>query len=191
MWGAFMLRSGRFLSALIALLMAPIINGAYAAPQVDVTPEQLFEMALTAYEKQQYEFARAFFDRACTGGQTGGCFNMGLMTDYGVGGPEDRALARTYYKKACEGGVGEGCFYLANMMYKGEGGEENRKAARVFFYEACGLGGVKSCFLFAEMLDRGEGGSEDKPLAQAYYSKACESGFEIACETLMSTEGVY
>ncbi len=155
-------------------------------PEIDPVQvaKDAFKYGMQAYEYEKYEFARAYFNKACKGGQPGGCFNLGLMLENGVGGPEQLQTARILYKAACDGDMGEGCYYLANMETKGTGGPMDTMAARAHYGEACGLGGIKSCTRYADMLAKGEGGSIDLEQAAVYYDKACKKNYKVACKAL-------
>jgi len=48
-------------------------------------------------------------EKGCAAGDTFGCFNLGVLYEYGNEVPQDKARASGYYKRACERGDTEAC----------------------------------------------------------------------------------
>lgn len=60
------------------------------------------------------ERARLLWERACAGGNSQSCSNLGLMHNNGDGVPKDRIKARAYLKQACDLGLPTACRVLSN-----------------------------------------------------------------------------
>ncbi|MBM4127742.1 MAG: sel1 repeat family protein, partial [Nitrospira sp.] len=54
--------------------------------------------------KQDSIHAVELFRKACDGGDTKGCFNLGWMYDEGNGVKQDSFEAVAFYRKGCDGG---------------------------------------------------------------------------------------
>ncbi len=63
---------------------------------------------------QNYTNARVLWSKACEKGNAVGCYNIGLMYDYGDGVESDRKTADYFYKKACNMGSDRGCYDYVN-----------------------------------------------------------------------------
>ncbi|WP_244756898.1 tetratricopeptide repeat protein, partial [Helicobacter pylori] len=49
-------------------------------------PEELFNLGMLSYDKQDFSKARKYFEKACDlNNGDGGCFNLGLLYEYGQG----------------------------------------------------------------------------------------------------------
>jgi hypothetical protein len=60
-------------------------------------------------EPKDVKRAVEVYQKACDGGETFGCANLGWMYDYGKGVSKDKKRAVALYQKACEGGDQWGC----------------------------------------------------------------------------------
>ena len=60
--------------------------------------------------------ALALFQKACEGGDSGGCFNLGVIYDYGVAVKPSETKALALYRKACEGGYQKACGNYAKLL---------------------------------------------------------------------------
>jgi TPR repeat protein len=72
-------------------------------------PVGCFNVALNHASRENYILAAAFFDRACEGGDAGGCYELGLLYDDAKGVPFDSDRAAALYRRACEGGFAKAC----------------------------------------------------------------------------------
>lgn len=61
---------------------------------------------LSAYETDKYQ-------KACDGGDAGGCFNLGVSYAKGLGMKQDYFKAKELFGKACDGGYAGGCYNYA------------------------------------------------------------------------------
>ena len=58
---------------------------------------------------KDYAKAVTLFQKACDGGDMGGCSSLGWMYGNGHGVAKDYAKAVTLYQKACKGGADDAC----------------------------------------------------------------------------------
>lgn len=59
--------------------------------------------------QHHYTTARVFWAKACDNGNAEGCYNLGMMYDYGDGVNEDRHTASSFYIQACDLGNDLAC----------------------------------------------------------------------------------
>ena len=77
-----------------------------------------FGEGLKAFEQQDYQKARKFYEKACNGGDASGCFNLGELYRTGEGVPQDFSKAKELYKKACDEGLEVGCEKYHSLKQK-------------------------------------------------------------------------
>lgn len=61
------------------------------------------------HKKQDYLKAMKFYTKSCDGGDTEGCYNLGIMYLNGQGVKQSNSKARELFGKACDGGHIDGC----------------------------------------------------------------------------------
>ena len=62
-------------------------------------------MLMTGLNASSFEESK----KACDGGETAGCLNLGNMYYQGEGVRQSNDIAQVYYGKACDGGNARGC----------------------------------------------------------------------------------
>ncbi|WQY58563.1 sel1 repeat family protein [Helicobacter pylori] len=72
-------------------------------------PEELFNLGMLSYDKQDFSKARKYFERACGLNNGVGCKNLGFLYEYGEGVEKDLTKAAYFYSKACKLGSQEAC----------------------------------------------------------------------------------
>lgn len=72
-------------------------------------PEELFNLGMLSYDKQDFSKARKYFEKACDLNNGWGCSNLGVLYEYGQGVEKDLTKATQYASKACKLGVQEIC----------------------------------------------------------------------------------
>ncbi len=108
-------------------------------------PEELFDLGMLSYDKQDFSKARKYFEKACELKDGGGCFNLGRLYYYGEGVEKDLIKATYFYSKACELKESFGCGALAVLYINGQGVEKNLTKADQYFSKACKLGNQEAC----------------------------------------------
>ncbi len=79
------------------------------------TPEELFNLGMLSYDKQDFSKARKYFEKACDLKDSRGCGALGLLYENGEGVEKDLIKAAQFYSKACDLKDGRGCFNLGTL----------------------------------------------------------------------------
>jgi len=88
----------------------------------------------------------AWAEKACTGKYAGGCVELALLFERGLGGKKrDLKEALTYQIKACDLDSAIGCNNVGLMMEKGLGIAKNPERAAESYARACKLGLEEAC----------------------------------------------
>ncbi len=78
-------------------------------------PEELFNLGMLSYDKQDFSKARKYFERACDLNISGGCGALGDLYDDGKGVEKDLIKAAYFYSKACKLGYQLACEMLKEL----------------------------------------------------------------------------
>lgn len=105
----------------------------------------LLEQKLLPDEKRDRKGARIAYEKGCRLGNAVGCGNLGIMQEWGSGGPADLAGAFANYDKACELRLASACAAMARMHAGGKGTVTSPSLAAAYRQRACELGDEKSC----------------------------------------------
>lgn len=105
----------------------------------------LLEQKLLPDEKRDRKGARAAYEKACRLGSAVGCGNLGIMQEWGNGGPPDMAGAFASYDKACEMRLASACAAMARMHASGKGTVASPSLGAAYLHRACELGDARSC----------------------------------------------
>ncbi|WQZ86441.1 sel1 repeat family protein [Helicobacter pylori] len=108
-------------------------------------PEELFDLGMLSYDKQDFSKARKYFEKACELKEGLGCFNLGALYYNGKGVEKDLTKAAYFYSKACDLKEGMGCGNLGVLYYNGDGVKRDSKKADQYFSKACKLGNQEAC----------------------------------------------
>ncbi|WQZ40453.1 sel1 repeat family protein [Helicobacter pylori] len=108
-------------------------------------PEELFNLGMLSYDKQDFSKARKYFERACDLNNGGGCNGLGVLYKDGQGVEKNLTKASQYFSKACELNNGWGCNNLGDSYQNGEGVEKDLTKATYFYSKACKLGEQLAC----------------------------------------------
>ncbi|MGT0108165.1 tetratricopeptide repeat protein [Helicobacter pylori] len=65
-------------------------------------PEELFNLGMLSYDKQDFSKARKYFEKACGLNNGGECSNLGVLYYNGDGVKQDSKKATTLFEKACK-----------------------------------------------------------------------------------------
>ncbi|WQT14119.1 SEL1-like repeat protein [Helicobacter pylori] len=72
-------------------------------------PEELFDLGMLSYDKQDFSKARKYFGRACGLNNGGGCGALGVLYYNGQGVEKNLTKAAQYISKACKLGDQKAC----------------------------------------------------------------------------------
>ncbi|MBM2777718.1 sel1 repeat family protein [Helicobacter pylori] len=114
-------------------------------------PEELVDLGMLSYDKQDFSKARKYFEKACELKDGGGCFNLGRLYYYGEGVEKDFKKAFALFEKACDLNNSGGCGALGMLYEFGQGVEKNLTKAAYFYSKACKLGFQKTCEILKEL----------------------------------------
>ena len=81
--------------------------------------KDLIELGSEAYDKGDYQKAAELLQKACDGGDVGGCFGLGVLYETGQGVRQNFSTAKQYYGKACDLGLQLGCDSYRELNKKG------------------------------------------------------------------------
>ncbi|ANH42179.1 beta-lactamase [Helicobacter pylori] len=95
-----------FKKAIFRALCCVLIGGGLMA---EPTPEELFNLGMLSYDKQDFSKARKYFEKACDLNNGGGCGALGDLYDNGEGVEKNLIKATQFYSKACKLGDQEAC----------------------------------------------------------------------------------
>ncbi len=107
--------------------------------------EELFNLGMLSYDKQDFSKARKYFEKACDLNISGGCGALGVLYYNGEGVEKNLIKAVHFYSKACDLKDGMGCKNLGALYYNGDGVKQDSKKAVALFEKACKLGYKKAC----------------------------------------------
>lgn len=109
-------------------------------------PEELLNLGIKNYEKQDFSKARKYFEKACELNNGWGCNNLGDSYQNGEGVEKDLTKAAQFYSKACDLNNNKGCFNLGALYL-----EKDSKKATALFEKACKLGEQLACESLKEL----------------------------------------
>ncbi|GAA7302042.1 hypothetical protein HpM042_01250 [Helicobacter pylori] len=78
------------------------------------TPEELFNLSMLSYDKQDFSKAKGYFEKACDLNNGGGCSALGDLYD-GEGVEKNLTKAAQFYSKACKLGSQKACEILKEL----------------------------------------------------------------------------
>jgi TPR repeat protein len=130
--------------------------------------------------------AVAPFEKGCSLGNMGACFNRGLMLTTGIGGTTDAAAAAPWFKQACDGKLGDACFELAVLKSKGKAGPTSADELAQLGKQGCDAGSGASCAVWAQVTISGKARPEEADAARAALEPACAQGVREACQVLQA-----
>jgi len=117
--------------------------------------KDLIELGIEAYEKGDYQKAAQLYQKACDGGNSDGCYNLGLLYVSGRGVKQDYQKAVKLFKKDCDSGNAEGCYNLGVAYNNGKGVKQDFYTAKQYYGKACDLGLQLGCDNYRRLNEKG------------------------------------
>ena len=117
--------------------------------------KDLIESGKEAYEKGDYQKAAQLCQKACDGGEAGGCVALGVSYQNGQGVKQDYQKAAQLYQKACDSGNAFGCANLGVSYQNGQGVKQNFSTAKQYYGKACDLGLQLGCDNYRKLNEKG------------------------------------
>ena len=96
--------------------------------------------------------AAELYQRACEGGDSQACSDLGFSYARGAGVTKDPARARKLYERACDSGVAPGCYNL----YEREGVPEDFTLAAEVYEHRCENKDATGCYNLGYMHSEGQ-----------------------------------
>ncbi len=122
--------------------------------------------------------------KACEGGSSRGCLNLGLV----AAGRDDNVRAFALYQKSCNGGWAAGCHHVAASYEQGEGVAKDVIKALAVYTQACDGEYIESCTTAAGLYLAGDVVAKNVEAALRLYGKAlevyaasCKAGYDADC----------
>ncbi|GAA7994393.1 hypothetical protein HpCS24_02460 [Helicobacter pylori] len=78
-------------------------------------PEELFNLGMLSYDKQDFSKAKKYFERACGLNNGRGCGALGVLYEDGQGVEKNLTKAAYFYSKACKLGNQKACEVLKEL----------------------------------------------------------------------------
>ncbi len=79
------------------------------------SPEELFDLGMLSYDKQDFSKARRYFEKACDLKESFGCGALGMLYEFGQGVEKNLTKAAYFYSKACKLGFQKTCEILKEL----------------------------------------------------------------------------
>ena len=165
------------------------------------------------YGAGKYDAALLLLRKACDGGDTSGCVDLGAMYENGRGVAADIGEAQNFYRKGCDGGNRVGCDDLAQLVLRiakhaGDGTQVGTVgvvqaapepavtggaalykagqyiAALPLLRNSCNSGDAHACGLLGGMYETGLGVERDADQAVPLLRKGCDAGDPGSCTSL-------
>ncbi len=108
-------------------------------------PEELFNLGMLSYDKQDFSKARKYFERACGLNNGGGCGALEALYNDGEGVEKNLTRAAQFHSKACDLNNGGRCSNLGVLYQNGQGVEKDLTKAAQYASKACKLGVQEIC----------------------------------------------
>jgi TPR repeat protein len=105
--------------------------------------------------RQDGSRALNLFEKACEGGDAGGCYFLGAMYEQGEIVRQNKFRALELYQSSCDGGEALGCISIGTMYEKGEGVRQDSSKALASYGKACDLKEEDGCKNYAALKNRG------------------------------------
>jgi len=163
--------------------------GVLSSRGASVAPGATGSDALTsATTAQDFPQAARLFQRACDFGNAGGCNNLGLAFESGLGVPQDYQRAFELFERACSGGFAEGCNNQGALYEHGQGVALNLGDAQRLYAQACNHGAALGCSNLGVLYAEGRGVVADPAQAVQLFSDACSAGSSVGCNNLVEAQ---
>ncbi len=107
---------GNFKKAIFrALCLGCVLIGGGGGLMAEPNPEELFNLGIKNYEKQDFSKARKYFEKACDLNNGGGCGALGMLYENGQRVEKNLIKVAYFYSKACKLGEQLACKTLKEL----------------------------------------------------------------------------
>ncbi len=129
---------------------------------------------------QDYEQARACYERAAAQGHAAAQYCLAVIHHFGYGVPQDYAKAHEWYEKAAECGNTAAQNNLGVLAELGRGVPQDYNKAREWYEKAATRGYAAAQNKLGVLYDLGRGGPQDYTKARGWYARAAAQGHVAA-----------
>ena len=137
-----------------------------------------------AKNKNDYENAAKFFNKACGLGYEKSCYNLGVLYLNSKGVSQNLSKAKKLFENSCKSGIGESCYHLGLIYQKALGVKQDYSMAREFFEKSCDKGYGAACSSLGELYRDGIDFRQDYEKALTLFKKACDKKSLNGCYNL-------
>jgi len=138
-------------------------------------------MGLTPGVVVDHAVAARLLKRACDGDDSSGCVNLGLLQEFGLGGPKSTDLALASYRKACRLNQVD-CSPLGALFEQRVGMTPSDLPPLRLFQLACAKGAPTACAYLHLYVDRAQRVDLESSQALAKSAiEACKAGLPRSC----------
>ncbi len=160
----------------------------FAASLCSFTPiaraESGYELGVQAYQNQNFEQARRYWEESAAGGNISASFNLALLLSKGIGGPSDPARAVDLFRHAADAGLAIGQHKLALAYYSGRGVAKDEEQARIWWERAARQGHAQAQYNLGALLWSEDGAYQDTDAAIKWFRKSSDAGNTQASDFL-------
>jgi TPR repeat protein len=143
-----------------------------------------------AYAEGDFREAARLWEKACSAGNVGGCYELAIVHRDGEGTPVDMPKYFELLETACAGDEPRACYNLGKEeLTDDEDGiapasEEQLARGMAFYERACDLGFAQACTNFALHAGSSDAARQDPEALIARFDRACTLGDGSACFAL-------
>jgi TPR repeat protein len=138
--------------------------------------ESDYKLGVQAYQDQEFEQARRYWEDSTADGNISASFNLALLLSKGIGGPADTARAVNLFRRVADEGLAVGQHNLALAYYSGKGVTKDKEQARIWWERAALQGHAQAQFNLGALLWNGDGVHKDTDAAIKWIRKSSDAG---------------
>lgn len=145
--------------------------------QAQLTPKQMYEKGMSAYERDNYSEAVKWFMKSADQGYAEAQNMLGRMSEMGGRGvPKDYSEAMRWYRMAAEQGFATAQKNLGSMYENGKGVSQDYAEAMKWYRKAADQGDDWAQYYMGVYYEHGYGVPQDIAEAKRWYQKAAAQG---------------
>ncbi len=163
----------------LSLMLARVQSEAPKIEHSDYA-RQLFDLALEAEMRKEWELAFTMFLKAGQLGSAKSQYRTALCYSQGLGIEKNEALAVEWYKKASEKGYIDAIIALGNCYRYGKGAEQNDNKCLQCYQRSADLGDARAEFILAECYFNGSMVERDVPKGVRLYQRSALKAYAPA-----------
>lgn len=138
--------------------------------------ESDYTLGVQAYQDQDFEQARHYWEASAADGNISASFNLALLLSKGIGGQADIARAVSLFRLVADAGLAVGQHNLALAYYSGKGVTKDDEQARIWWERAALQGHAQAQFNLGALLWNGDGVNKDANAAIEWIKKSSDAG---------------